>query len=80
MTMREEVIETIDALSDEQVAELFRYIQAMLAEPMTEDETPPTKDPLIGMFSGPTNLSADYKRILLEEFGVRDTTDWNDIE
>jgi hypothetical protein len=69
-SVREQVIARLDSLSDEQIAALLAYIEAMTST-TPPNEYDPQKDPTIGMFSGPSDLASRTKEILRAEFGLR---------
>jgi hypothetical protein len=65
--IREQLIKAIEKLGDEQVNALYNIVQFM--QPRGEEAPPydPDKDLMIGMFSGPTDLSERAEEILQEE-------------
>jgi len=69
ISMREALIEKINAMTDEQVAALY----GMVANMHQEERPPydPDNDPLVGFISGPTDLSERYKEILREDIDRR---------
>jgi hypothetical protein len=83
ISAREQLIEVIQTLSDEKVESLLRTAQLMSERP----DRPPydrDKDPAIGLFSGPSDLSERIKpRYTLDELlsGITEEnkhgeTDW----
>lgn len=68
--VREKLIKRLDKLTDEQVAELLRYVEVMQSLTLPEDYDP-DHDPAIGFFSGPPALGMRTKEILRAEFGLR---------
>ncbi len=68
--IREQVITRLDKMTDAQVVELLRYIEAMQSDRLPEDYDE-ANDPTIGILSGPTDLAERTEEILLAEFGRR---------
>lgn len=68
--VREQLIAKLDELSDEQVAALLRYVEAMQTPSLPEDYDEAT-DPSVGFLSGPTDLSTRAKEILRTEITSR---------
>lgn len=70
LTPRDRLLERLDDLSDTQIEALISYSEtfetdAQVDEPVSDD------DPMIGMFSGPTDLSVHAKQILREDIDTR---------
>jgi hypothetical protein len=65
-TARERLINKLDELTDEQIASLLSYAEAMQATtlPDTYDED---SDPSIGFLTGTTDLATRAKQILRDE-------------
>ncbi len=77
LSIRQELIEKLDGLNDEQIRALLHVVRAFEGEGQFEslpDEYDESKDSLIAMFSGPTDLDERSKNILENEFGV--PSDW----
>jgi hypothetical protein len=68
--LREQVASKLDELSDEQLAELLRYIEAMQSPGLPKDYDP-DNDPVVGFLSGSTDLSSRAKQILRDEITAR---------
>lgn len=70
MTVREQLIERLDQLSDEQLDALLNYTDTLLSHsaPSAYD---PENDPIIGLFSGSPDLSRRSKEILRTELSTK---------
>lgn len=68
--LREQVEQKLDGLSNEQLAELLRYIEIMESNVLPDDYDE-DKDPTIGFISGPTDLASRAKEILRDEITPR---------
>jgi hypothetical protein len=66
MTTREELHNVIDKLPDEQVQQLLAYVRSLMQTNTSKDD-----DPIIGMISGPTDVSVRAKDILEEDISQR---------
>ncbi len=64
--IREQVIARLDSMSDEEVAALLRYIDAMRSTALPDDYDE-ANDPAIGFLSGTTDLATGTKEILRRE-------------
>lgn len=81
MLARDELIERVNHMSDEQVASLLEFIRVMQGKEssygtptsdVTANDYDESKDPMVqGLFSGPSDLASRTKSILQEEFGRR---------
>ena len=69
-TVRERLITKLDELSDEQVASLLSYAEAMQSTTLPDDYDE-DNDPSIGFISGPTHLASRAKDILRDEITSR---------
>jgi hypothetical protein len=65
--IRERLIKAIETLGDEQVNALYNIVQFMLPKGDKAPPYDPDKDTMIGMFSGPIDLSERAEEILQEE-------------
>ena len=68
-TPRERLIRRLFDMTDEQINVLEAYAEALDSDELPPDYHP-DNDPLVGLFSGPTDLSVRAKEILREEFGM----------
>jgi hypothetical protein len=66
MTAREELSAKLDELTDEQIAAVLRYVEAMQSTSLPADYDE-ANDPSIGFLSGPTDLSERAREILRKE-------------
>lgn len=66
LSLRERLIERLKMLTDDQVAALLGVAEVMQPGP-AEIPYDEVNDPIIGMFSGPTDLSERAKDILRNE-------------
>ncbi len=71
MTARETLHQTIDKMTDEQVEEVWRFVQESTEFVMPFKDYDEANDLVIGLFSGPTDLSTTYKQILRDEIDPR---------
>ncbi len=67
-TVREQLIAKLDELSDEQVASVLRYVEAMQTTSLPEDYDE-ANDPAIGFFSADPEFASRTEEILREGFG-----------
>jgi hypothetical protein len=67
--IRKQLITKLDELSERELEALLHYIEVMqtMRLPDNYDED---HDPLVGFFSGPTDLAERSKEILWAEFGL----------
>jgi hypothetical protein len=70
LPIRKQVQDKISKLTDEQVAELLRYIEVMESSVLPEnyDED---NDPSVGFFSAAPDYASRSKEVLKAEFGMR---------
>ncbi len=68
--VREQIERKLDQLSDEELATVLRYIDAMQTTTLPADYDE-ANDPAIGFLSGPTDLSTRVKQILRDEITAR---------
>jgi hypothetical protein len=68
--VRQQVEEKLSQLSDEEVAAVLRYIEAMQTTELPADYDE-ANDPSIGFLSGPTDLARCSKQILRDEITAR---------
>jgi len=76
LSIRQELIEKLDKLNDEQIRALLHVIRAFEKDGqfgVSPDEYDESKDALIAMFSGPTDLAERSREILEKEFGAPKT-------
>lgn len=76
--LRETLIEKLDGLTDEQVAALLSLVRAFEHEDEIASEYDESKDPLVAMFSGPSDLAERSEDILQQELGLRKTDERED--
>lgn len=69
-TPRERLIRRLFDMTDDQIITLEAYADALGSDQLPSDYDP-EHDPLVGLLSGPPDLSTRAKQILREEFGVR---------
>lgn len=74
LTIRKQIQSKLDLLSDDQLAELLRYIEVMQSSvlPETYDED---NDPSVGFFSASPDYGSRAKEVLQAEFGIRKPSD-----
>ena len=74
LTIRKQLQSKLDLLTDDQLAELLRYIEVMQSSvlPETYDED---NDPSVGFFSAPPDYASRAKEVLQAEFGIRKSSD-----
>ncbi|MBZ0288844.1 MAG: hypothetical protein K8I30_14600 [Anaerolineae bacterium] len=76
LPIREVVIAKLSELSDEQVAEVLEFIQAVEVEHIqTEDDD---HNPLLGFFSAPPDFAETSEEVLHREFGLNKPQDFTD--
>ncbi|MFN8452428.1 MAG: hypothetical protein U0521_28455 [Anaerolineae bacterium] len=63
--VREQAVQKLYELSDEEVAAVLRYMEVLHAD------VEPIVDPTVGMFSAPTALARQAKQILRDEITSR---------
>jgi hypothetical protein len=77
-TAREQIINKLfNELTEEQIAGLLAYIEAMQSLTLPEDYDE-DNDPSVGFFSGSPDLSIRAKTILQAEFGLQKPNDEED--
>jgi hypothetical protein len=77
MSPREKLLEVIETLSDVQLENVLHYAESVT----THEQKPPydpDQDPMIGMFSGPTDLSERAEEILYDD--IKSTSGWTQKE
>lgn len=65
-TVREQLVSKLDKLSDEQVASVLSYVEAIQSA-LLSDDYDEADDPSIGFLHGPTDLAMQAKQILRDE-------------
>lgn len=65
-SLREQVEKKLDAMSEEQLASVLSYAEAMLSTTLLSDYDE-ANDPSIGIIAGPTDLANRAKQILQDE-------------
>ena len=67
-TVREQLIAKLDELSDEEVAAVLRYVEAMQTTSLPEDYDE-ANDPAVGFFTAEPDFASRTEEILREGFG-----------
>jgi hypothetical protein len=68
-TLRNEFLQALDGLTDEQVSALLHVARAM--NPDERPDYDEAKDPLVGFIDGPTDLASRAKDTLRDEIDAR---------
>lgn len=74
LPIREELISTINKLSDKQMLAVLEFIKSVKLQDV-ETEYNEEDDPLVGFFSGPPDLAETSEEILWKEFGLKKPQD-----
>ncbi|MEO8606396.1 MAG: hypothetical protein ABI690_00820 [Chloroflexota bacterium] len=69
LPIRDQLLQELNALSDEQIITVLEFVHALKAD--SGSNVPDTEnDPLVGFFSGPSDLAERSQEILRAEFGI----------